>query len=125
MKSLTLLLALALPAAAAAQAPAPPADTARYAVLLGGQRVGSQEVWRDADGSVAARYTYKDRQRGPEILPRDMVKRAHEHHDVDRRILEREALRLADAENNTILIDALRREIALYRSRLPYHKERG
>lgn len=66
MKPLALIFALALPAAAAAQAP----DTARYAVLLGGHPVGSQEVWRDADGSIAAHYTYKDRQRGPEVVQR-------------------------------------------------------
>jgi tetratricopeptide (TPR) repeat protein len=33
------------------------------------------------------------------------------------------ALQLADAQNNTILVTALRKEIALYQSGLPYHKE--
>jgi len=36
-----------------------------------------------------------------------------------------QALRLAGAEDNAILVNALRREIALYQSGLPYHKERG
>ena len=36
-----------------------------------------------------------------------------------------EALRLAGAGDNTILANALRKEIALYQSGLPYHKERG
>ena len=35
------------------------------------------------------------------------------------------ALRLAGAGDDTILINALRKEIALYQSGLPYHKERG
>jgi tetratricopeptide (TPR) repeat protein len=37
----------------------------------------------------------------------------------------RQALRLAGAGDNAILVNALRKEIALYRSGLPYHKERG
>jgi tetratricopeptide (TPR) repeat protein len=36
-----------------------------------------------------------------------------------------QALRLAGAEDNTILVNALQKEIALYQSGLPYHKERG
>src|SRR6267143_6982363 len=36
-----------------------------------------------------------------------------------------QALRLAGAGDNAILVNALRKEIALYRSGLPYHKERG
>jgi protein O-mannosyl-transferase len=36
-----------------------------------------------------------------------------------------QALRLAGAGDNTILVNALRKEIALYQSGLPYHKERG
>jgi protein O-mannosyl-transferase len=36
-----------------------------------------------------------------------------------------QALRLAGAADNTILVNALRKEIALYQSGLPYHKERG
>jgi len=35
-----------------------------------------------------------------------------------------QALRLAGAGDNTILVNALRKEIALYQSGLPYHKER-
>jgi len=35
------------------------------------------------------------------------------------------ALQLADAKDDSILINALRKEIALYQSGLPYHKERG
>jgi cytochrome c-type biogenesis protein CcmH/NrfG len=35
-----------------------------------------------------------------------------------------QALRLAEVENNTILVNALRKEIALYQSRIPY-RERG
>ncbi len=33
------------------------------------------------------------------------------------------ALQFADAQNNSTLIDALRKEIALYQSGLPYHKQ--
>jgi tetratricopeptide (TPR) repeat protein len=36
-----------------------------------------------------------------------------------------QALRLAGAGDNTILVNALRKEITLYQSGLPYHKERG
>jgi len=36
-----------------------------------------------------------------------------------------QALGLADAEGNTILVKALEKEIALYQSGLPYHKQRG
>ena len=36
-----------------------------------------------------------------------------------------QALRLAGTGDNTILVNALRKEIALYQSGLPYHKERG
>jgi tetratricopeptide (TPR) repeat protein len=36
-----------------------------------------------------------------------------------------QALRLAGAEDNTILVNALQKEIILYQSGLPYHKERG
>jgi tetratricopeptide (TPR) repeat protein len=35
------------------------------------------------------------------------------------------ALRLADAKDDSVLINALRKEIALYRSGFPYHKQRG
>jgi cytochrome c-type biogenesis protein CcmH/NrfG len=40
------------------------------------------------------------------------------------RIAER-ALQLADAKDDSTLINALRKEIALYQSGLPYHKQRG
>jgi tetratricopeptide (TPR) repeat protein/uncharacterized membrane protein YfcA len=36
-----------------------------------------------------------------------------------------QALGLADAEGNTFLVKALEKEIALYQSGLPYHKQRG
>ena len=44
-----------------------PADTLRYAVLMQGNRAGSEVVWREPDGGYAMRYEYNDRGRGPDF----------------------------------------------------------